>query len=160
MQRLGWQGVAGAVLLLLCALFYAGATAPARSETDALNAERDRLAQAAQAGPQRAAASAAQPLPPFAQAPELLKQLNALAQRDGIDVARTSYQVKDEDSRRVFEVELPLTAAYPTLRAYLREVLAMAPTVRLDDLDLHRAQAGDAAVDADLRLSFSFAAAS
>lgn len=160
MERLGWPGVAGVALLLACLVFYLAATAPARAERDDLAAEKERLATAVAEAGRPAAATAVQKLPPFAQAPELLKQLDALAQKDGVAVTRTSYQVKDEDSHRVFEVELPLKVAYPTLRGYLRDVLALSPTARLDDLDLHRAQASDPALDADVRLSFTFARAS
>jgi hypothetical protein len=157
--RLGWQGIVGIALLLFCGIFYASATVPARDETESLNAERERMAAAAEPSRQ-AVAPVVQKLPAFAQAPELLKQLNAVAQRDGIDVARSSYQVKDEDSRRVFEVDQPLRLAYPALRAYLRDVLAMAPSARIEDLNLHRARAADPVIDADVRLSFSFSAAS
>lgn len=161
MERLGLPGIAGAVLLLLCVIFYVTMTAPARAEVEALHGERDRLGGAlAQAGQRRAAAPVVQQLPPLAQAPELLKQLNAVAQKNGVTVTRSSYQVKAEDSKRVFEVDLPLKLAYPTLRAYLHDVLAMAPTAQLEDLNLHRAQAADPLIDADVRLSFSFAAAS
>jgi hypothetical protein len=160
-DRLGLPGIAGAVLLLSCLIFYATMTAPARAEVEALHGERDRLGGTlAQAGQRRAATPAAPQLPAFAQAPEVLKQLNAVAQKDGVTVTRSSYQVKAEDAKRVFEVDLPLKLAYPMLRVYLRDVLAMAPAAQLEDLNLHRSQATDPAIDADVRLSFSFAAAS
>ncbi|HEX8989666.1 MAG TPA: type 4a pilus biogenesis protein PilO, partial [Rhodocyclaceae bacterium] len=96
-------------------------------------------------------------LPSVAQAPELLKQLNALAQKDGVAITRSAYQMKQQDSQRRLEVDLPLKASYPTLRAYLRDVLTASPAARLDDLNLHRATAGDPTVDADVRFSFGFA---
>ena len=159
LDRLGVPGVAGLGLLLFSAAFHLAATAPARAELDDLRAEIGRLTAAAP-GSRPAAVVPVQQLPSFAQAPELLKQINALAEKNGVAVTRSSYQVKAEDSTRVYEVDLPLRVAYPTLRAYLRDVLSLAPTARLDDLNLHRAQATDPVVDAEVRLSFSFAAAS
>lgn len=158
LERLGLPGIAGAVLLLLGAILYAALVLPLHEAVGDLQAERARLASSAQAE-RPAAAAPVRRLPSFTQAPDLLKQLNALAQRDGVTVTRSSYQVKAEDARRIFEVDLPLKVAYPTLRSYLRDVVALAPTARLDDLNLHRAAASDPLVDADVRLSFSFAAA-
>lgn len=158
-ERLGVPGIIGAGLLLFCVSFYFGATAPARSELADLRAEKDRLvAAAALAGRLRADAAPAQALPPSAEAPELLKRLDALAAKHGVTVARTSYQVKTLDGTRRFEADVPLKAAYPLLRGYLRDVLALSPTASLDDLRLQRSQATDPAIDAEVRLSFGFAA--
>lgn len=156
---LGAAGIAGIVLLLGSLVFTLAATLPLRAERDRLDGERQRLAAAAVPGGQAQAAAPVH-LPPLAQAPEVLKQLNALAQKDAVAITRSTYQVKTEDARRVYQVDLPLKASYPTLRTYLRDVLASNPTVRLDDLNLHRATASDPNVDADVRLSFSFAAGS
>ncbi|MDD5250692.1 MAG: type 4a pilus biogenesis protein PilO [Rhodocyclaceae bacterium] len=157
LDRLGLPGVVGAGLLLFCVAFYFGTIAPAQEELANLAAEKAQLA-AAQAGAHHARAAPVQALPSFAQAPELLKQLNALAEKHGVVVTRSSYQVKSTDGTRRFEIDMPLKIAYPLLRAYLRDALALSPTASLDDLNLQRAQATDPAVDADVRLSFSFAA--
>ncbi|MGE5466792.1 MAG: GspMb/PilO family protein [Ignavibacteria bacterium] len=158
LRRLGLAGMAGAGLLIASLTFFVAATLPARAERDDLQAEAARLSHAA--APARQAEAPVQRLPSFAQAPELLKQLNALAQRNGVTVTRSAYQVKAEDTKRIFEVELPLKLTYPVLRTYLRDVLASSPTARLDDLNVHRTLASDPTLDAEVRLSFSFAAAS
>jgi hypothetical protein len=161
LDRLGVAGVIGAGLLLFSVFFYLGATAPARAERSELQTEKDRLtAAAARSGRARASAGPAQLLPSVTQAPDLLKQLNALGLKDGVVVARSTYEVKAQDSQRILEVNLPLKVAYPMLRTYVRDVLGLAPTARLEELNLHRAMATDPSVDADLRFSFSFSAAS
>lgn len=159
-ERFGVPGIVGAVLLLFAVVFWFGSVAPLRTEAQELRAEQDRLAATTGAADRtHAAAAPARQLPSFAQAPELLKQLNALAEKHGVAVARTSYQVQTQGATRRFEIAMPLKVAYPVLRAYLRDALALSAGASLDDLNLHRAAAGDPAVDADVRLSYSFAAA-
>lgn len=157
-DRLGVPGIIGAALLLFCVAFYLSAVLPLRDDIDDLHAARDRLANAAAQAERPVATAPTQKLPSFAQAPELMKQLYVLAEKDGVALARTSYQVETRDATRHFRIDMPVRAAYPTLRTWLRDALALSPTAALDDLDLHRAAATDPALEADVRLSYSFAA--
>jgi hypothetical protein len=157
-DRLGVPGIIGAALLLFCVAFFLSAVLPVKDEIDDLRATQDRLAKAVAQADRPVVAAPTQALPSFANAPELLKQLYVLAERHGVTVARSSYQVETRDSTRRFRIDMPVRVAYPTLRAWLRDALALSPTASLDDLDLHRAAANDPALDADVRLSYSFAA--
>lgn len=168
LERLGMPGIAGIGLLLFCLPFYFGNVAPAQTELANLENERAQLAATA-AGRAAAAHGAAgaretgsaQPLPPLADAPEVLKQLNSLAEKYGVVVERASYQMKGKDGQRQLEIGLPLKfGSYPTLRAYLREALALTASASLEELSVQRQQASDAGVEVQLRLSYSFGGAS
>lgn len=157
LERLGHWGVVGIGLLLFCLSFHFSTIAPLRAELAGLEAENDALTTSARR--QVDGAGAARPLPPLTQAPELLKQLDALAGKHGVSVERATYRLKSREGERRLEISMPLRVAYPGLRGYLRDALALAATASLDELDLQRGQAGDTSVDAQVRLSYAFAAA-
>ncbi|HET7775246.1 MAG TPA: hypothetical protein VFK74_02690, partial [Azospira sp.] len=126
LERLGLPGVAGLGLLLFCLSFFFGSVQPLQEEQASLAAEKTQLtadiARQLAASPAPGAGSAPSPL---AVAPELLKQLNALAEKHGIAVERTSYVLKDKEGPLRLEVSMPLKVGYPALRAYLRDALAL-----------------------------------
>ena len=99
------------------------------------------------------------PPQPLVDAPELLKQLNALADRHGVVIGRTSYRLTRRDALRRLEVSMPLKVSYPSLRGYLRDALTLSASAALDELSLQRANAGDTVLEAQVRLSYGFAAA-
>ncbi|OHC71260.1 MAG: hypothetical protein A2045_01940 [Rhodocyclales bacterium GWA2_65_20] len=161
LEKLGLPGIAGLGLLLFCLSFYFGNVAPVRAELASLESEEAQLVATAAAN--RAAAAPAQEagtgqaLPGLIEAPELLRQLNTLANKHGVAVERTAYQIKDKDGPRRLEVSMPLKVGYPALRSYLRDALRLTAAASLDELSLQRSQAGDAAVAAQVRLSYGFA---
>lgn len=160
LDKLGLPGIAGIGLMLFCLAFYFGSVSPVEAELAGLQSEKASLsAEAATLAEKTAAtrtAEAALRLPPLGAAPELLKQLDSLAQKNGISVERASYQVKNKERQQRLEVSMPLRVSYPALRAYLRDALSLAPSASLDDLSLQRSQASDPAVDVQLRLSYGF----
>lgn len=158
--RLGIPGVAGIGLLLFCMSLYFGSLAPAREQLATLKNEETQLLQSisvqSDAQPQDRPVPD-EPLLPLTDAPELLKKISAAAEKYGITIARASYRQTDQDKQHRIEVSLPLRGSYPSLREYLRDVLALAPMSSLDELSLQRAQSSDPLVDANVRLSYSFA---
>lgn len=155
LERLGLPGVAGFGLLLFCLSFFFGSVQPLQEEQASLAAEKTQLT--ADITRQLAASPApgAGALSPLAVAPELLKQLNDLAEKHGIAVERTSYVLKDKEGPLRLEVSMPLKVGYPALRAYLRDALAL-PAGTLEELSLQRSQASDTTVAAQVRLSYGF----
>lgn len=165
LEKLGMPGVAGIGLLLFCLPFYFGNIAPLRNELTSLENEKAQLAataaalaDAAHGADSARGAGAGKGLPHLTAAPELLMQLNSLAEKHGLVVERTSYQFKGKDGSPRLEISMPLKASYPSLRAYLRDALALTTSASLDELTLQRSQASDPAVDAQVRLSYGFAA--
>lgn len=161
LERLGHAGVLGLGLFLFCLAFYLGNVVPAREELASLQRQKAALAADAEARGGAASGTARDGrggrLPGMAEAPELLKQLDAVAGKNGISVASASYQLKERGGQLRLEVSLPLQSSYPSLRAYLRDTQALAAPAAIADITLRRAQAGDAALDTQLRLAFSFA---
>ncbi len=162
LERLGLPGVAGLGLLLFALSFYLGNVAPVQAEVAKLRADKAQLAAATAppAGAAPAAGGAAAPsLPTLRTAPELLLQLNAAATRYSVTADRATYEIKTKDGQRRLQVGLPVTAPYPSLRAYLRDALALAPGASLDELHMSRPQATDPAVLATMTLSYALSSA-
>ncbi len=157
LDRLGRPGIAGIGLLLFCLSYYSGSVAPGADELARLEGEKAQLSAADRAAPAAAEPAAGQALPGFISATASLKALASIAQQHGLSVEQATYQLSDKEGQRRLEVSLPLKAAYPALRGYLRDVLALPAAPVLDELILQRQQAGEPQVDANLRLSFYFA---
>lgn len=160
LEKLGLPGIAGIGLLLFCLFFYFGSVSSAQENLASLETERAQLAATAVTLAEKAAppGGRGQHLRPISEAPELLKQLNALAEKDGVTIARASYEIKEKEGQQRLQVSMPLRVGYPSLRAYLIDALALSPSASLDELSLQRTQASDAAVEAQVRLSYGFAA--
>lgn len=162
--RLGIPGVAGLGLLLFCLSFYAGNVSSLQSDLDRQKTEASHLSASVRnaARVQANAAAAAQPVQNAApvglrDAPQLLLTLSAAADNHSVSIDRASYRITEQEGARRLEVNLPVKGNYPSLRAYLRDVLSHPPVV-LEEVNLKRPSATDPLLDAQLRLSYPLAA--
>ena len=156
LERLGMPGVLGLGLLLFSFAFTLGSIAPARTELAGLKQQAAQL-QARLPEPGRPGVEPSAPaeaLPSIASLPELLKNLNALAEQRGVTIDRASYALTGREGQRRMEINLPLKAGYPALRGYLRDVLTLRASPSLDELTLKRQQSTDTVVEANVRLSY------
>jgi Tfp pilus assembly protein PilO len=167
LDRLGWQGMTGIVLLAISAMAWLAAIAPLEGEIAALRMQAgvrhfDGKSQAVDA---RAADPVAQlqafhaffdrkqPLEAW------LSRLYALGERNGLLLREARYEPADaqELGLRRYRISIPVTARYPQLRGFLSAALAQIPVLSLDRVALHRNQAGDATVDAQLQFTLYLA---
>lgn len=159
-DRLGRLGVIGLGLLLFCLSFYFGSIQPLQLELADMEKKTAELATRASAAGQSQAGEAGKPvpLPPVSLASESVKNLNGLAAQHGMSIERASFVLSDQGARPRLEVILPLKAGYPSLRAFLRDLLAMTPAPVVDELVFQRQQSSEAMVEANVHLSFYFSA--
>ena len=90
-------------------------------------------------------------LPQAEQAADGVARLFALAAEQGLQPLQADYRRDETGGVGRWQVQMPVTGAYPQLRRYLRAAHAI-PGLSVDTLGLHR-RSGAAPVDA--RLSFS-----
>lgn len=158
LDRLGIPGVAGLGLTLFCLSFYFGNVAPAQQSLRTLQREEAHLLQASSAQGDKATTAkptgAIIPLPMLSDAPEFIKKLNSIADKYGIAIEHVSYRLSEKDHQRRIEVNLPLQGNYPALRFYLRDALAIAPAISLDDVNLQRSSSNEPQVEARVRLTY------
>lgn len=158
LDRLGVPGVAGLGLLLFCLSFYLGSIGPGQERFEELNADIARLATRARPGGAPAPEAAPRAVPSLAMTTEALKQLNTIADKHGVQIEQATYTLSSQEGRQRLEITLPLKANYPAVRAYLREILSQPEALTLEELTLHRANAGEGLIEANLRLSSAFSA--
>lgn len=157
--RLGIPGVVGLGLLLFCLSFYAGNVASLDSDLDAQKREEARLTAAVRNAPQTTTNAPPSPaVVPLGlrDAPGLLLGLSAAADNHSVSIERASYRITEQEGQQRLEVSLPVKGNYPSLRAYLRDVLSHPPVV-LEEVSLKRPSAMEPLLDAQLRLSYPLA---
>lgn len=160
-DRLGYLGVIGLGLLLFCLSFYFGSIEPAQLELARMEKEISALASKSSAGAQAQGGGTGKPapFPPVSMASESVKTLNDLAVQHGISIERASFVLSDQGGRPRLEVILPLKAGYPSLRAFLHDLLTIPPPPVVDELVFQRQQSSEAMVEANVHLSFYFSGA-
>lgn len=150
-SALGWPGVAGLVLFAVAALGQAllfalppATTNPARPAAGASGAPASRLERFhrhfREAGP----------------AQEQLATLHRIAASNGLALRQGEYRLlpAGEARLRPYQVTLPLTGSYPAVRRFLAAVLEELPAAALEQVTFERKRIGEAAVEAQVRLTF------
>jgi hypothetical protein len=161
LAAMGMSGMVALGLLVFCAGFYASWIAPRQEQVRALEARAGRL----QRGPRAAAPTPSEQGPlgdfydffPAADAiPKTLDRLFALAQRNGLDIAKSEYRLVGsiDTNMTTYQVRFPLNGTYDQLRKFIAAALQEFPFASLDELHLEKKRVEDAAVESQIRFSF------
>jgi glycine cleavage system regulatory protein len=150
-ERIGWPGIAGIGLNLFSLSFYVSQILPAQQAVDDLRKEKTQWQTTTQAVSPGASAPAATTL---ANSPLLLARISGLADENGIQIARMISQIEDTEGEQRLGIRLPIRAAYPALRTYLRALSSALPGLAFDEINLTRTHAGEETVEADIHISF------
>lgn len=159
-RRLGWGACAGALSLVLAvACAWQGHRLDLRQEqlmADIAQARARRL------GPQpvpvpdstRRLAAFHDYLPAHETIPELLKQLVAAADKNGIALAKADYkpQVDDGAAFMRYEITLPVKADYARVQAFILTALRELPTLTLASVTFQRERIESGEVEAKLHV--------
>jgi hypothetical protein len=156
--RLGWVGMAGAVLIVGSLAYDASVVRPREAALeDQLNrnAQARRTADAlrAQTASEADAGVAAPPLAPAAAA--ALRRLFDAAEQAGLQLAQGEYrltEVKDAPLRR-YQLSLPVAGGYPEIRAFVAQALNADPALALTAIQLRREQIENPALEALLNFT-------
>lgn len=159
-RSLGWPGLAGAGLLVLALLFYAGASLPERlrahgleQEVAAARARASAPARPAETGTEARLASFYSGFPGRDTAPVWLEKLYAAGQQAGLALERTEYKATPDRASRLlqYEITLPVRGSYLQVRQFIRTALNDIPTMALREIHFRRANIGEPVVDAQIR---------
>ena len=149
-QRLGVSGAVGLGLCAFAAMFYLSAVLTLEAEqTQILEELESSLVHVRKAGvaPTVAPRTPSEQLsdfyaifPPVNEAPETLRKINQLAERQHLVLQAGSYHVTDDHSGRLirYEASLPLVGPYPNVRQFLRAVLAEVPSAALEKVNVEK----------------------
>lgn len=162
-EQIGLPGALAAVVLLGLIVGWLALTLPIVHRLAALedkNADLARQAAAKPAAASRAPLSTADQLAEFERgflAPQALSQsyssLWNLARKHGLQLRQADFKLTDsaQDAAARYSIILPLSAEYPSLRAFIGDALHDNPALALEEMSVRRADARSTQLDARLR---------
>lgn len=160
LRKLGPAGVLGVGVLLACAGFWMSALGPLEDELAARRSDAARAAAPSPYRPVSAAAPAADLerfhalFPPASALTDELERLHGLARRAGLELAQGEYRLERQPAGLwSYRVLLPVAGRYSELRRFVDAVLREMPAASLDALRFGRERAGEAQLQAELRLT-------
>jgi hypothetical protein len=155
-NRIGVSGVAGLGLCVFAVMFYLSAVLAIQAEQTQLLEDLE-LSQSQT--PRDGASATAVPRTPSEQlsdfyatfptvkeVPETLRKINQLAEKQHLVLRIGDYHVTDDHTGRLvrYEVTYPIAGPYPSVRQFLRSVLAEVPSASLDKVDVQKNMADGA----------------
>ena len=161
--RLRWPGLSGLALLLFAAGAVGIVIHSGRQRVQALDAEVANLAsRLGQRGSLGAAPSGRGQLsnfyaffPLIENVPELLGRVQRAAQNNRLLLKKGEYKLSREADFRLarYEITLPVSGDYASVRSFVNEVLQAVPSAALDELALKRESAEQPELEARVRFS-------
>lgn len=164
LRQLGWPGAVLLAVLLGTALVHVTVTLPLQQRQNELQQQRRaqereiaqlrRSARQPQVSPELRLERFYQSFPPRESAPLWLEKIYAAAEAQSLTLPKGDYKISPDKSGRLwrYEINLPVSASYTRLRAFLSQVLQDNPAAVLADLRIKRENIGKDQVDATIRL--------
>jgi hypothetical protein len=165
LRILGRPGVLAIGILAAFPPFYLTAIAPAQQRLEAaqrgtlsLHEQVRHASQSLDGMPRPPAEQLAEfyrIFPAERQAPQWLKKLFALAEKNGLSLQEGEYKaVRDKVGRLMrFQMVLPVKGGYPQIRSFLAALPAEIPIIALENVQFSRQHVADASVEASIRLT-------
>lgn len=169
--KLGWQGLLGAVLLVLVAVLYFASLRPEQSELQSLHRqiERARNSVTSATGDTAPAHTPAQQLDAFyasfpnaADLPALLGKVFASARQHGLQLELGEYRVSRDsaDGPTQFQLTLPVRGSYLQIRRFMASAMTGVTTMSLDSIQFDRQKVSDTTLTAKIKLTIYLGASS
>ena len=159
LEMLGPAGVAGIGLLVFCLPFYFASVAPAERDvarrTAAATAQRAKLPMQSVAAPEGVAELERfyRRFPTLDGLQGELEAVYAHARASRLQLSQGEYRLEKGPGLAAYRVTLPVRGSYAQLRQFVGHILKEMPTASLDALRFDRKKAGDAQVEAQVRLT-------
>lgn len=157
-RRLGAAGLIGLTLVLAAGgvfLLLQPLQRELLQQTAQLHALQDHRKDVAAPPPNTTSAAWVRTLPAASSVPAMMRELAALAQKQGLALDQGQYSVTPVAGTALlrWHARLPITGSYPALRIFLAKSLQAIPALALDGFKLERQDIGAQTVQAALRLS-------
>ena len=166
--RLGLFGLVAAVLVALAVTELFSVTLPAGSDASELEEQVRRLRESPRSGrqikrgednnPSMQIAAFERFFPPATQINTVLRDIHAAAEKETLVLERGEYRLIEEAGLDLlrYEITLPVKGSYASIIAFVRRVLRDVPALALDGVSLQRQNAGEAAIEAQVRVSIFY----
>jgi hypothetical protein len=158
LEALGAPGVIGIGVLVFCLPFYLASVAPAEREVakrSAAAAKTTRLAGQPVSAPDGAADLERfyRRFPTLDALQSELEAIYAHARASKLQLAQGEYRLEKGVGLAAYRVTLPVRGSYAQVRQFIGHVLKDMPTASLDAVRFDRRKAGDAQLEAQVRLT-------
>ncbi len=158
LEALGAPGVIGVGVLVFCLPFYLASVAPAEREVakrSAAAAKTTRLAGQPVSAPDGAADLERfyRRFPTLDALQSELEAIYAHARASKLQLAQGEYRLEKGAGLAAYRVTLPVRGSYAQVRQFVGHVLKDMPTASLDAVRFDRRKAGDAQLEAQVRLT-------
>jgi hypothetical protein len=158
LEALGAPGVIGIGVLVFCLPFYLASVAPAERELakrSAAAAKTTRLAGQPVSAPDGAADLERfyRRFPTLDALQSELEAIYAHARASRLQLAQGEYRLEKGVGLAAYRVTLPVRGSYAQVRQFVGHVLKDMPTASLDAVRFDRRKAGDAQLEAQVRLT-------
>jgi hypothetical protein len=158
LEALGAPGVIGIGVLVFCLPFYLASVAPAEREVakrSAAAAKTTRLAGQPVSAPDGAADLERfyRRFPTLDALQSELEAIYAHARASRLQLAQGEYRLEKGVGLAAYRVTLPVRGSYAQVRQFVGHVLKDMPTASLDAVRFDRRKAGDAQLEAQVRLT-------
>jgi hypothetical protein len=170
-HALSWPGVLALGLLACESMFYFSALVPVLEERAKLRDALMQLQRESAQGPEQARARP-DPRAELAQfyaalarpasAPEMLRKLHRVARDQGLTLDQADYRPLPDPEGKLtrYQILLPAKGTYPEVRRFLVQAGNEVPGLAVDGVSFQRQQIGDAAVEAQIKLTLFLGAPS
>ena len=163
LHALGSAGVLGIGVLIFCVPFYFSAVRPAESELQARRSAVERLRARTPFQPVSGEGRAEELrrfyglFPPIEKLPDELERVYALARAAKLELLQGEYRLeKPPFGIAFYRITLPIRGTYPQIRQFVGATLKNMPIASLDALRFERKKAGDALLEAQVRMTVYF----
>jgi len=160
LRRLGIAGVLGIGVLLACGGFWISALKPLEKEVAAQRLALERLRARTPYQPVATGGRAEELrrfynlFPPGANLNAELERLHRFARAARLELAQGEYRLERRTAGLwAYRVTLPVRGGYPQVRNFLSAVLKDMPTASIEAVRFERKKAGEAQLEAQLRLT-------
>lgn len=165
LRQLGWPGITGLGLLVLCLAFFVFALLPAQKRLAQVAEQTVSLREQIQNAARTMAANRDAPaeqlvayyqfFPTDRSSPHWLEKIYQAAQDQNIVLEQGQYRTSPDRAGPLirYQITLPVKGTYVQLRKFLAAALNIVPVLSLDQIDFERQKIGDLNIDAKVKLT-------
>ncbi len=166
--RLGLFGLVAAALVVLALTELASVTLPAGNDAKDLAEQVRRQRESPRSGreikrneennPTVQIAAFERFFPAATQINVVLRDIHSAAERETLVLERGEYRLVEEAGLDLlrYQITLPVKGSYSSITAFVRRLLRDIPSLALDGITLQRQNAGEASVEAQIRVSIFY----
>lgn len=162
LRQLGWQGMAGILLIVSSLLFFIIVTMPKTQQLQQLQADlvalKAKPKHAIENGSKHSQFDVAQSfydvLPEQREANNKIGVILDVATDTGLVIDKVEYEQPLSSSPLMqYQIKLPLTGSYMQIRRFINQVLNAMPSIALSDLSLKREDISSEVIDARIQFT-------